>query len=623
MTMSPETRALIEENKRLQSQIDFLKGEKRKLGMNFDRHPEKGEAQLLAQGKFPYLTFQPEYSTIKPDRTNRDIPHLLIEGDNISTLTALQATHQGKVDAIYIDPPYNTGNKDFVYNDSFVSSDDSFRHSKWLAFMESRLTLAKELLKNTGVIIVAIGDDEHHRLRMLMDQVFGEQNFISNVVWQGGRKNDSRYVSNGADYMLIYARNEPALGDSGVVWREDKPGVQEALSAGEECWVKSGFNSDKSTSLFKKWWRSASAPVDAATGLKMYDLIDEYGRVYQAGDLAAPDKPDTRSHRPLRHPVTGLDSPVPSMGWRYSNATMDQMLQKGHIHFGKDHTTTPRAKRYLAETTSQVAMSVFDRQRSNSGNHLKNIIGNKKFPFPKDHTVLMRWLRMVAPKDAVILDFFAGSGTTAEAVIRLNEEDGGTRQCILATSNFEEDGSPNGIARDITAERVKRVLTGQNWADGKQRDSLPGELYYYRVEFAENVEEQSAVGLLNVAENAFVQVQQQVSKNAEVFRRVDGALVSIWTSLARLGEYDLDNPVEDEVEAVNDWLASQDSSAVWYVPSESGESVELDDLFAEGASVKAVKPYTQAYESVVKNTVGSLLKREMIVPMEETATSAE
>ena len=148
--------------------------------------------------------------------------HTVINGENFHVLQALRSTHREKIDLIYIDPPYNTGNDGWIYNDRYVDTNDRAKSSKWLSFLEKRLTIARDLLKPTGVIIVAIGDEEHHRLRMLLDQVFQPQNFISNVVWQGGRKNDSRYVSNGADYMLVYAKDEYALAERGIRWREQE-----------------------------------------------------------------------------------------------------------------------------------------------------------------------------------------------------------------------------------------------------------------------------------------------------------------------------------------------------------------------------------------------------------------
>jgi len=164
--------------------------------------------------------------------------HVVINGENFHVLQALRATRRGKVDLIYIDPPYNTGNDGWIYNDRYVDTNDRAKSSKWLSFMERRLLLARDLLKPTGVIVVAIGDEEQHRLRMLLDQVFGSHNFLANVVWQGSGKNDARYTAGGVDYMLAWAKNEEALTEAGVRWRETKPGLDLAEAAGRAAWEK-------------------------------------------------------------------------------------------------------------------------------------------------------------------------------------------------------------------------------------------------------------------------------------------------------------------------------------------------------------------------------------------------
>ncbi len=172
-------------------------------------------------------------STGKVERGGDKPFHTVINAENYHALQTLLFTHRGQVDCIYIDPPYNTGSADWIYNDRYVSGDDLYRHSKWLAFIERRLVLAQVLLKDTGVIIVAIGDEEHHRLRMLLDQVFGDQNFLADIIWQGSGKNDARYTAGGVDYMLVYAKSEEALAASGRRWREAKPGSRACGGRGQ------------------------------------------------------------------------------------------------------------------------------------------------------------------------------------------------------------------------------------------------------------------------------------------------------------------------------------------------------------------------------------------------------
>lgn len=418
--------------------------------------------------------------------------HVVINSENLHALQALNYTHAGRVDLIYIDPPYNTGNADWKYNDRYVDNDDAFRHSKWLSFMEKRLRTAKTLLKDTGVIIMAIDDNEHHHLRMLADQVFGPRNFLSSVVWQGGRKNDSRFVSNGTDYMLIYARNTDALKEADIRWRERKPGIDVVLDAANRIWDANDGDHKSATEEYRKWlkgFKNSGVSTDAVT---RYNTLEEGtgNPIRIDGNISWPGGGGPRYE--VLHPVTGKPCAIPSRGWAFKIETMQEMIAKGSIHFGDDESKIPSGKSYLREMDVQVAESFFVRDRNASARHLTDILGTKRFPFPKDHEVLMRWIRMAAPKNAVVVDFFAGSGSTAEAVIRLNEEDGGSRQVILVTNNElgkDEDkklraqghlpGTPEyeglGVFHNVTKPRVKTVITGIREDGSKFSDGITGQ----------------------------------------------------------------------------------------------------------------------------------------------------
>ncbi len=374
-------------------------------------------------------------STGKIERGGDKPFHTVINGENLHALKALLYTHTGKIDCIYIDPPYNTGNGDWIYNDNYVTGEDLYRHSKWLAFMERRLQLARELLKDTGVIIVAIGDDEHHRLRMLMDQVFSESNFISDVVWQGGRKNDSRYVSNGADYMLIYARNAARLAELGVRWREQKDGVAQALSRASEIWRDFPTPAEASAK-WKAWLKAQKASGAITDAVARYDSLDpSTGRpIHTYGDLTWPG--GGGGEYEVLHPVTRRPVKMPVRGWLYKDpARMQVEIDAGRVFFGADEQIIPRGIRFLDEMDSQVPLSVFSHDRKASNALTRDRLGATRFPNAKDYRVLMRWLSIVSSREAQILDFFGGSGSTLEAVARLNAQDGGTRRCILVTNN--------------------------------------------------------------------------------------------------------------------------------------------------------------------------------------------
>lgn len=376
------------------------------------------------------------------------------------------------------EPPYNTGNDGWIYNDRYVDQNDRAKSSKWLSFMERRLLIARDLLKSTGVIIVAIGDEEHHRLRMLLDQVFGSANFISNVVWQGGRKNDSRYISNGADYMFFYARDLEALSAAGTRWREEKVGVHAALQKAQSIWEASSADIDNANTEWKRWLRAKKTGGEITDSVARYDLLDPAtGRpinTYQ--DITWPGGGGGTYQ--VKHPVTGKPVKSPSRGWLYKDpARMEREIAEGRVWFGDDESTIPRKITFLDEMDEQVALSVFTQDRKASNTQFRNIIGDLRFPNPKDRDVLMRWIGLVAPADAIVLDFFGGSGTTCDAVMELNRQDNGTRQAILVTNNEigateakklrkaglhpgDDEWESKGVFEHVCRPRISTVVSG-------------------------------------------------------------------------------------------------------------------------------------------------------------------
>ncbi|MEV7051973.1 site-specific DNA-methyltransferase [Streptomyces anulatus] len=441
---------------------------------------------------------EPIYPGLKSvERIERGQPsapsHIVINGENHHVLQALRMTHRRAIDLIYIDPPYNTGNQTWIYSDNYVADQDAFKHSKWLSFMERRLTIARDLLKDSGVIFVAIGDDEHHRLRMLMDQVFGPQNFLANIAWQGSGKNDARYTAGGVDYMLAYAKDEPTLAENEVRWRVVKPGVDHALEAAKQAWEEAGHDSNEATRLYRAALRTLRGTLEPA--VFRYDQIDDQGRVFQAGDLSSPSLRENLKYA-LHHPITGNPVRMPANGWRFDPSAMKERLEDDRILFGPDESTTPRLKRLLVDQADQVPYPTFTTPRMPGSKRLEAILGDKRFPFPKDHEVLMRWFSAAAPSDAVILDFFGGSGSTTEAVMRLNAADGGTRQSILVTNNevaakdakaLREAGykpgdtewEARGVCRYVTQPRVSTVVTGIRSDGSTYSDGLAANVEFF------------------------------------------------------------------------------------------------------------------------------------------------
>jgi len=426
--------------------------------------------------------------------------HIVLNAENYHALQALQWSHAEAVDVIYIDPPYNLGG-DLTYNDRRIGKEDAYRHSYWLSFMQRRLELARKLLKPTGIIIVAIDDTEHAHLKLLMDQVFHESNFIATVVWQGGHKNDSKYVSVGHDYMLIYAREESALEGAGVRWREKKPGLEESLAAARRIWEETGGNHAEATKRWRAWLKDLKAKGGVTDAVTRYNNLDETGRpIFTGGNLSWPGGGGPRYD--LIHPVTGKPVQVPKPGWRYQPDRMAELIAQGRVRFGKDETSGVQGVAFLDEMDTQVAKSVFSLDRRKSANDLTNLLGGKRFTFPKDHTVLARWIDLVTQSnpDAVVLDFFAGSGSTAQAVMELNAADGGRRQSILVTNNEVDEKTAKRLTKEghepggeewerwgifwrVTKPRIETVVTGIREDGSRYSDGLPEQVVFYELTY--------------------------------------------------------------------------------------------------------------------------------------------
>ena len=428
--------------------------------------------------------------------------HTVINAENYHALQMLQFTHRASVDVIYIDPPYNLGG-DLTYNDKRVAKDDTFRHSKWLSFMDRRLRLARDLLKPTGAIIVAIDDTEQAHLRLLMDQVFGERNFIANLVWHGGRKNDARYISVGHDYMLIYARSEVELRERGIVWREPKGGAEEALEKAREIWERVDGDYEKAKKEWRSWLKSQKQVGATTDAVNRYDIIEKgTGRpINTYGNLTWPGGGGPTYD--VLHPVTGKPVKVPNRGWVYSDpARMQEEIDAGRVYFGKDETTIPRGIAYLDEMDTQVARSVFEQDRKAVNAALRDLMGGDRFKFPKDSRVLARWIRLVTRDrpDAVVLDFFVGSGSTVQAVMELNAVDGGRRQCIAVTNNEVDEkqakkltkqdlmpGDPEweqwGIFEYVTKPRIEALVTGKRPDGTKHSDGLDENVEFFKLTY--------------------------------------------------------------------------------------------------------------------------------------------
>ena len=420
-----------------------------------------------------------------PGKSVGDCPdddNLIIHGDNLHALKALLPRYADRVKCVYIDPPYNTGNEGWIYNDNvngpvqrswlrengLVDNEDLLRHDKWLCMMWPRLHLLKELLADDGVILVSIDDNEQHHLRMLMDTIFGEQNFVANFVWEGTGKNDARFVSVGHDYVMCYAKDLARMRLNGARWRAMKEGVDDIDRVAQSAWDRHDGDAAAASDELQEWFGTLDKR-HKSFGHRHYRWVDAHG-VYFAGDISWPGGGGPTYE--ILHPETGRPVKVPAGGWRFpEKASMLEAMQEGRVHFGADESSVPNLKRYLNDTNSQVLASVFYQDRRAAHKSLKQILPDAAFRYPKDERVLRRLLEVVTSDDDVILDSYAGSGTTAQAVLALNKQDGGNRKFILVEC---ED-----YADSITAGRVRRAIAGVPEAkDEHLRSGLGGSFTY-------------------------------------------------------------------------------------------------------------------------------------------------
>ena len=415
--------------------------ESKTYGLVWEDKPEAVEERM--QEELPVLREVPERALISEDK---DAPnHILIEGDNLEALTTLAYTHAGRIDVIYIDPPYNTGNKDFVYNDSFVDREDTYRHSKWLSFMSRRLRIAKQLLSDKGVIFISIDDNEQAQLKLLCDEVFNSGSFVAQFIWEKRLNRENRKeVSVRHDYILCYS-NKIAESNSRRILQ---------LPMNEKALANYGNPDNDPRGLWK------SDPAHAQAG---------HGTASQFYVLAAPN---------------GKQHQLPSgRCWLYTEKEMNKAIAENRIWFGKDGNGVPRIKTYLNAkerglTPETILFANDTATNEQAKNELKEMFdGIAVFETPKPNQ-LIELLLKISIKEGIILDFFAGSGTTLHATMQLNAEDGGHRQCILVTNN------ENGICENVTYERNKRVIQGYTTPKGEQVEGLTDNtLRYYKTDF--------------------------------------------------------------------------------------------------------------------------------------------
>ncbi|MBF0481909.1 MAG: site-specific DNA-methyltransferase [Desulfovibrionaceae bacterium] len=467
---------------------------KERYGMNW---PGKAECFKTIQ--------QPSLATLRPcpaESVNFDTTeNLIIEGDNLEALKLLQKSYLGKVKMIYIDPPYNTG-KDFIYPDNYSESlqtyleytgqvdsegrkfgtntdTDGRFHSKWLNMMYPRLYLARNMLKDDGVIFVSIDNNESTNLRELLDEIFGEENFVGIIVWHNATDNNPTNIAVEHEYIYCYSRNKWNIETE---WKADYHAVKDLLLRKEVELLAKFKDIDSLQQAYSEWFKINKQflwPLDR------YKYIDLDGIYIGSQSVHNPGREGYRYD--VVHPVTKKPCKQPLLGYRFPKETMDSILAEDRILFGEDESKIIELKVYAKDYRSKLA-SIFELDGRAGPYDLKSVFPEslKVFTNPKPQVLIREFINFVTSPSDIILDFFAGSGTTAHAVLDLNKHDNGNRQFILVQLPEPTDRKDYTTIADITKERVRRVIKKLDAEDvGKQpsllKDAAPKQDRGFRV----------------------------------------------------------------------------------------------------------------------------------------------
>lgn len=573
--MTPETEQQYKNQiAALQAEIENLKNQqtkaiqREKYGLNWIDVPEEFDEK--SKNSIPVLKEIKEKANKNEDGKPT---HILIEGDNYHALTCLNYTHAGKIDVIYIDPPYNTGSDGFTYKDArymtefpngkTVPKDDPLRHSTWLSFMEKRLRLAKNLLSDKGVIFISIDDNEQANLKLLCDQIFGEKNFVANIIWERSFSpvNLKKHFSECHDYIFLYGKNIESTICNGL------PRTSESDSR-----YSNPDNDPRGP------WTSSDMTVGPVIREKLYDIISPSGRIL---------------------------SPSDGRCWLFTKERYEEMQKDNRIWFGKNGNNMPRVKKFISEVKQKITpMTIWKYTEvghsQDAAQKLKELFGGKTlFDYPKSVELIKRCIQLYSSPSSTILDFFAGSGTTLHATMKLNAEDGGNRQCILV----QQQENDSNICETITYERNRRVMQGYTNAKGEEIAGLGNSLKYYKTDFiGENDAEkagdedkitlaQKAGYLISLVENTLEEIETN-----DFYQIFSDAEENQFTAIYFNGDTE---KFPDFVQSIQE----KNKKTIVYIFTWGSPDIfenEFDDL--SNITIKSIpQPILEIYKSLMKN----------------------
>ena len=468
---------------------------RKKYGIVWDEEKTKEKFDKDSENQLPILK---EIKSKEIQTDNNSTTNILIEGDNYHALSVLNYTHKGQIDTIYIDPPYNTGGDEFRYNDKIVDKEDTYKHSKWLSFMKKRLLLAKKLLTKNGLIFISIDDNEMPRLKLLCDEIFGDENFLIEIIWKnkfGSGAMNKGYISL-HEYILCYARNLSQIKTLQIPYSE-----------------KSQKMYNKKDEKFSTRGPYGTWPLDA-TGL-VGDRPNHYYPIKYKGEEIWPKK-----------------------HWLWSKKRVELAMKNNEIVFKKNgNKWSVRFKGYLLDEEGNMRkgkpLSIIDGIFTQAGTKdLKELFdGNPVYPYPKPVNLIKNLINVFinnqSPKNSIILDFFAGSGTTGQAVLELNKEDGGNRKFILCTNN------ENNICTDVCYPRIQKIIKGHTNIKKEKINGVEGNLKYFKTNFVDSEPTdknkkklvEQCTEMLCLREDCFDEIKQ--TKTYSIFKNHEGKYLGI------------------------------------------------------------------------------------------------